>query len=103
MKVAVLGDGGWGTALALMLARNGHAPRVWGPSAEYIAEIRQTRRNPKFPPGVELPESLTWTADPDETLASAEAVVMVVPSKYVRATLERFVGAVQAAGALPVR
>ena len=56
MKVAVIGDGGWGTALALTLARNGHAPRVWGPAADYVAEIRQTRRNRKFLPGVPLPE-----------------------------------------------
>jgi glycerol-3-phosphate dehydrogenase (NAD(P)+) len=102
MKVAVIGDGGWGTALALTLARNGHAPRVWGPSEDYIREIRETRLNRKFMPGVELPAAIDWTADPEETLASAEAVVMVVPSKYVRATLERFAGAYRAAGAPPV-
>lgn len=102
MNVAVLGDGGWGTALALTLARHGHAPRVWGPDADYVAEIRATRRNPKFLPGVELPDAIGWTADPDEALAGAEAVVMVVPSKYVRATLERFAGAYRAAGAPPV-
>lgn len=102
MRVAVLGDGGWGTALALALARNGHAPRVWGPSEEYIREIRETRRNRKFMPGVELPAAIEWTADPEETLAGAEAVVLVVPSKYVRATLERFAGAYRAAGAPPV-
>ena len=102
MRVAVIGDGGWGTALALALARNGHAPRVWGPSAEYVAEIRQTRQNRKFLPGVDLPETIGWTADPDEALAGAEAVVMVVPSKYVRAALERFAPAYRAAAPLPV-
>ena len=102
MKVAVIGDGGWGTALALTLARHGHAPRVWGPDAGYLAEIRATRRNPKFLPGIELPAAIGWTADPAEALAGAEAVVLVVPSKYVRATLERFAGAYRAAGAPPV-
>ncbi len=102
MKIAVLGDGGWGTALALTLARNGHIPRVWGPSADYIDEIRRTRRNPKFMPGVEIPAEVEWTADPVETLDGAEAVVMVVPSKYVRSTLERFAPAFQAVAPLPV-
>ena len=102
MRVAVIGDGGWGTALALTLARNGHAPRVWGPSADYVAELRATRRNRKFLPGVELPESIGWTADPAEALEGAEAAVMVVPSKYVRATLERFAPAYRAAGSPPV-
>jgi glycerol-3-phosphate dehydrogenase (NAD(P)+) len=102
MNVAVLGDGGWGTALALTLVRNGHSPRVWGPSAEYIAEIRAARLNRKFMPGVELPAAIEWTSDPSETLAGAEAVAMVVPSKYVRATLERFAGAYRASGSPPV-
>ena len=102
MNVAVLGDGGWGTALALALLRNGHAPRVWGPAEDYLAEIRTTRRNRKFLPGVELPDAIAWTADPAETLAGAEAVVMVVPSRHVRATLERFAAAYRAAGPLPV-
>lgn len=102
MRLAVIGDGGWGTALALTLARNGHAPRVWGPSAEYVAEIRTTRRNRKFLDGVELPETIGWTADPDEALAGSDAVVMVVPSKYVRTTLERFAPAYRAAGSPPV-
>ena len=102
MKVAVIGDGGWGTALALTLARHGHVSRVWGPDAAYLDEIRATRRNRKFLPGVELPEAIGWTADPDDALAGAEAVVMVVPSKDVRATLARFAGAYRAAGAPPV-
>ena len=102
MRVAVIGDGGWGTALALTLVRNGHVPRVWGPAAAYVAEIRKSRMNAKFLPGVPLPETIEWTADPAETLAGAEAVIMVVPSKYVRATLERFAGAYRAAGAPPV-
>ncbi|HAL92336.1 MAG TPA: glycerol-3-phosphate dehydrogenase [Verrucomicrobia bacterium] len=102
MKVALLGDGGWGTALALTLVRNGHAPRVWGPAADYIGEIRHARLNRKFLPGVPLPEEIEWTADPDEALAGAEAVVMVVPSKYVRTTLGRFAAAYRAAGSPPV-
>jgi glycerol-3-phosphate dehydrogenase (NAD(P)+) len=102
MKVAVLGDGGWGTALALTLVRNGHAPCVWGPAADYIDEIRTTRRNRKFLPGVELPAKMEWTADPAAALAGAEAVVLAVPSRYVRAVLERFAADYRAAGAPPV-
>jgi glycerol-3-phosphate dehydrogenase (NAD(P)+) len=102
MKIAVLGDGGWGTALALTLVRNGQAPCVWGPAADYIAEIRTTRRNRKFLPGVELPAEIEWTADPARVLQGAEAVVLVVPSRYMRAVLERCAGAYRAAGAPPV-
>ena len=102
MNIAILGDGGWGTALALTLHRHGHAPRVWGPSADYIAEVRQTRQNRKFLPGVELPPAIIWTADPAAALAGAGAVVLAVPSRYVRATLASFAATYQAAGAPPV-
>ena len=61
-------------------------PCVWGPSADYIAEIRQTRQNRKFLPGVEFPRH-HLDADPSTALASATAVVLAVPSRYVRATL----------------
>lgn len=102
MKVAVIGDGGWGTALALTLFRQGHTPCVWGPFEDYISEIRATRQNRKFLPGIEIPEGVAWTTAPEEALADAEAVVMVVPSKYVRATLEQFAAAYRAAGSPPV-
>ncbi|NLG35122.1 MAG: NAD(P)-dependent glycerol-3-phosphate dehydrogenase [Lentisphaerae bacterium] len=102
MRVAVIGDGGWGTALALVLARNGHVPCVWGPSADYIQEIRTTRMNRKFLNGVELPGTIEWTAEPGEALGGAEAVAVVVPSKYVRGTLERMGAVYRAAGRLPV-
>ena len=101
MKVAVIGDGGWGTALALTLVRSGHAPRVWGPAEAYLAEIRAARVNRKFLPGVALPPEIEWTADPAAALAGADAVALVVPSKYVRATLARFAPAYRAAGAPP--
>ena len=102
MKVAVIGDGGWGTALALTLLRNGHRPCVWGPDAGYLTQIRSLRRNPKFLPGVEIPAAVEWTPDPSEALTGAGAVVVVVPSRYMRPVLVRFAEAFQAAGQPPV-
>lgn len=89
-KISVIGDGGWGTALALVLERNGHAVRVWGPFPEYIETIRNARENPKFLPGVPLPDAIRWTADRAEAVDGAEAVVFVVPSIYYRDTAASF-------------
>ena len=102
MKITVIGDGGWGTALALVLARSAHSVAIWGPDAAYLAEVAKTRFNPRFLPGVPLEGDLRWSADPAEVLAGAEAVVFVVPSKYAAATLARFRPAYDAAGRPPV-
>jgi glycerol-3-phosphate dehydrogenase (NAD(P)+) len=94
-RVTIVGDGGWGTALGMVLARNGHAVRIWGPFAEYIATIQQTGENAKFLPGVALPEALDWTAD-DGLVGEAEAVVLAVPSRFYAEVVTRLQGALAA-------
>jgi glycerol-3-phosphate dehydrogenase (NAD(P)+) len=83
-RVCVIGDGGWGTALAMVLHRNGHSVRVWGPFPDYMARIRRERANPKFLPGVDLPPGIVWTADREEAAAGADVAVMAVPSRYYK-------------------
>ncbi len=90
MKAAILGDGGWGTALGLVLHANGHAVTLWGPFADYIEEVRATRVNPRYLPGVALPGELGWTADPAAAVAGAELVVLAVPSRYFAAVTAAF-------------
>ena len=68
MKIAVIGDGGWGTANAMLLAGNGHDVTLWGAFPEYVEEMRRTRRNEKFLKGVVLPDSLKLTADRREAV-----------------------------------
>lgn len=91
MNVSVIGDGGWGTALAMVLRRNGHQVTVWGPFAEYIERVRQTGENTKFLPGVTLPEDIEWTADAPKAVAGCEVAVLASPSKFYAAVLEQFV------------
>ena len=57
MKVCVLGDGGWGTALAMVLDRNGHKVSVWGPFPEQVKSIAEAGENIQFLPGVRIPHS----------------------------------------------
>ncbi len=89
-RIAIIGDGGWGTALALVLHRNGHEVCVWGPFAEYIERIKATGENTKFLPGVELPADLHWTASRSEAVSEADAVVLAVPSKFYRSVVQSF-------------
>jgi len=86
--VTVLGDGGWGTCLAILLARQGHKITLWGYSPRYIAQVRQKRENPKFLPGIRIPSSVALTADFSEAWDGAQVLVVAVPSQYLRRVLE---------------
>ena len=68
MNTAIIGDGGWGTALGLGLHRNGHHVRLWGHDATYVERMRAERKNPLFLPGHDLPAEWTITSDPAEAL-----------------------------------
>ena len=94
MKIAVIGDGGWGTANALLLSGYGHDVTLWGAFPEYIEEMRATRRNDKFLKGVALPESLKLTSDRAEAVEGAEIVVLAPPSKFFASVMEGFKGLV---------
>ena len=94
MKMTVIGDGGWGTANAMLLAGYGHDVTLWGAFPEYIEEMRKTRRNEKFLKGVTLPENLNLESDRAKAVAGAEVVVLAPPSKYFTAVVETFKGLV---------
>jgi glycerol-3-phosphate dehydrogenase (NAD(P)+) len=88
----VIGDGGWGTALAIVLQQNGHAVTVWGPFAENIEAANRTHRNETFLPGIDLPPEIRWTTDPEEAVRGANAVVMATPTQYYRDVAKKFRG-----------
>ena len=90
MKATIVGDGGWGTALAMVLDRNGHEITVWGPFPEYLEEIRIFSENVTYLPGVKLPESIRWTADHEDAVKDADLVVLVVPSRFFKPVVESF-------------
>ena len=92
MKIAVIGDGGWGTANAMLLAGYGHDVTLWGAFPEYIEEMRRTRRNEKFLKGVALPDNLNLESDRAKAVASAEVIVLAPPSKYFTSVVEGFKG-----------
>ena len=90
MKVTVIGDGGWGTALAMVLDRNGHETTVWGPFPEYLEEIKTSGENKTYLPGVTVPASLQWTSDHAAAVKDSDLVVLVVPSRFYKPVVEAF-------------
>jgi len=94
IRATVIGDGGWGTALAMILRQNGHQVTVWGPFEETIRAIRDSGMNSTYLPGVRLPVDIRWTTSETEAANGAEVVVMAVPTQFYRDVATRFKGLV---------
>ena len=87
MKITVLVSGGWGTALAMTLYKNGHQVTLWSRRQETTDLLQRTGENPKLP-GVKIPEGIVLTSDLN-CLREAELVVMSAPSYAVRDVCRR--------------
>jgi glycerol-3-phosphate dehydrogenase (NAD(P)+) len=83
-EIAIIGAGGWGTALALVATRAGHRVRLWARSAEIDSLLRLERENKIYLPGFALPDSVAPTGDLAEALSGAEIVLTVTPSHVCR-------------------
>ncbi len=82
MKVAVVGSGAWGTALAIRLCKNGHEVTMWTFETELIGQMRNQRSNPRLP-GVVLPQTLQISGD-YQCVSGCKLVVMASPSFPIR-------------------
>jgi len=90
-RIAIMGSGAWGTAIALSLAsRGGHELTLWSHSPEVSEMITERGENTVFLPGFPVPKSIRATPNIEEALRDAEIVVSVMPSHHVRASYEQF-------------
>jgi len=87
MNITVLGDGGWGTTLAIHLAKKGYSVSLWGAFPDYIETIKKTRQNSKFLSGVLIPANINILSDINTATEKAELIVLAVPSQHMRQIL----------------
>ncbi|MGY3723903.1 glycerol 3-phosphate dehydrogenase (NAD(P)+) [Granulicatella balaenopterae] len=83
-KIAVLGSGSWGTALASVLDSNHHEARLWGNVPEQIEEINTKHTNKHYLPEFVLADSIKAYSDLEEVLCDVDAIVFVLPTKAIR-------------------
>lgn len=88
-RAAVIGAGSWGTALAMIAARNHHQVKLWARQPEVAAGINRTRRNPFYLSDFELPENIRATTLLEAAVEEADFVLLVVPSHAMRETVIR--------------
>jgi glycerol-3-phosphate dehydrogenase (NAD(P)+) len=87
-RLGVVGCGGWGTALALLLHENGHEVVMWGVDRDYMDQMRNTRRNPRYLPEVEIPEDIKLTSEIGDCVEGSDVVIMATPTMYLREVCE---------------
>lgn len=87
-KIAVIGAGSWGTALAVSLSGNGHIIKIWDVNAEHLKELEEKRENVKYLPEVKLPEQVQIAYTIEEALKGADVVLFSAPAQHFRSALE---------------
>jgi glycerol-3-phosphate dehydrogenase (NAD(P)+) len=100
VRLAVLGGGSWGTALAAHLVRSGHGVRLWLREAALAREINERRENGAYLPGVGLPAGLEATTDLAAATGGAEALFVVIPSEFCRSIYRQLRGVAPPAAVL---
>lgn len=85
-NVGVVGAGSWGTALALLLHKNGHQVTVWSINQEEVDMLSSKREHTSKLPGVKLPEEMIFTSNMEEAIVGKDFLVLAVPSPFTRST-----------------
>ncbi len=88
-KIAVLGAGSWGTALAIQLARKGHTVNLWGHRPEHLERMAREDENRRYLPGIALPVTLHPETELKAAIGDSDALLVAVPSHAFRATLKK--------------
>ncbi len=88
-KITILGDGGWGTTLAVHLARRNQIVKLWGAFPGYIKTLNKTRENRKFLPGIKIPKNIIILDNLATAVGEAEIIILAVPSQYARNVIHR--------------
>ncbi|MBE7010345.1 MAG: NAD(P)H-dependent glycerol-3-phosphate dehydrogenase [Ruminococcaceae bacterium] len=87
-KIAVIGSGGWGTAIASLLAGNGHDVTLWSYFKEESEALFKDKENKRFLPGVSLPDNICYTSSLEQAAQGAEVIFMVTPSQAIKKTAQ---------------
>jgi len=88
VKVTVLGAGSWGTTLALVLNQNNHLVTCWSFDNNDVESIKKSKENKKFLPGIKIPGTINITNDLQESINTAEVIIVAIPSHAVRSVVQ---------------
>ena len=94
-RISVLGAGSWAMGISILLSNNGHEVIMWSAVPSETELLERDRENPRFLPGVKLPEDIKFTGDIKAAVSDSDVIVMAVASKFIRSTAQRLEGLIR--------
>jgi len=91
-NITVVGDGGWGTTIAIHLSKKGFNVNLWGVFPDYLKLLDDKRENQKFLPGIKIPDDINISKDVNSVIDISDLIVLAVPSKYMRSVIKKISG-----------
>ncbi|MEW5757882.1 MAG: NAD(P)H-dependent glycerol-3-phosphate dehydrogenase [Candidatus Omnitrophota bacterium] len=88
-KICVLGDGGWGTALAIMLSNKNYDVTIWGAFPDYLDYLRKNRNNIRYLPQIKIPTKIKFNSDINESVKNSEIIILAIPSQFMRKVIKK--------------
>lgn len=88
-RICIINAGGWGTALAVLMANKGYEVRLWARRRELAEEIAATRENPSYLPGIRIPDNVYPTAELERALSGSSVVIIAAISRFIRELASR--------------
>lgn len=89
MKISILGDGGWGTTLAILLYNKGYNVTLWGIFPSYVIYLNRKRVNTKFLPAIKIPPGIEITSDLGSAVGDKDLIILAIPSQHLRGVLKQ--------------
>lgn len=88
-NITILGDGAWGTTLAILLSENGHNVSVWSAFPEHLREIDKKRENKKYLAGIKIPKNIIFEKDLNKVIEKSDWIIFAIPSKFFREVAQK--------------
>jgi len=87
--ISILGDGGWGTTLAILLHHKGFKVSLWGAFPDYVSYLDKKRINTKFLPKIKIPHGIDITSNLKDAVSDKGLIIFAIPSQYLRSVLKK--------------
>ena len=88
-NITILGDGAWGTTLAILLSENGHNVSVWSAFPEHLKEIDKKRENKKYLAGIKISKNIIFEKDLNKVIEKSDWIIFAIPSKFFREVAQK--------------